>query len=216
MNPVLPTIYRSVWPCVWYVTDLRTSLPSFVDIHVHWRWYNFVVVHWCWYNIVGVHWRWYNFVVVHWSWYNFVDDNLYNSVRLRLLVDVSGSMYRFNGYDGRLEREMEAVCMVMEAFQGYEDKLKVSCQPIQLYVPVMVRILVITNSVNFRSEFYSLAPEVRSIFYNFRFIYIYYSVLLSACRWTKSLFRTLLTVIIFTFSCSMTFSLYVVRRFLSM
>lgn len=41
------------------------------------------------------------------------------------MVDVSGSMYRFNGYDARLEREMEAMCMVMEAFQGYEHKLKV-------------------------------------------------------------------------------------------
>jgi hypothetical protein len=45
--------------------------------------------------------------------------------RLRLVVDVSGSMYRFNGVDGRLERSMEAVCMVMEAFENYEDKFKV-------------------------------------------------------------------------------------------
>ncbi|XP_032888798.1 von Willebrand factor A domain-containing protein 8 [Amblyraja radiata] len=44
--------------------------------------------------------------------------------RLRLLVDVSGSMYRFNGLDGRLERSMEAVCMVLEAFENYEQKLK--------------------------------------------------------------------------------------------
>uniref|UniRef100_A0A8C0ZUF8 VWFA domain-containing protein n=1 Tax=Castor canadensis TaxID=51338 RepID=A0A8C0ZUF8_CASCN len=44
--------------------------------------------------------------------------------RLRLVVDVSGSMYRFNGVDGRLERSMEAVCMVMEAFENYEDKFK--------------------------------------------------------------------------------------------
>ncbi|XP_055389541.1 von Willebrand factor A domain-containing protein 8 [Condylostylus longicornis] len=43
--------------------------------------------------------------------------------RLKLVVDVSGSMYRFNGYDGRLEREMEAVIMVMEAFEGYEKKI---------------------------------------------------------------------------------------------
>lgn len=33
-------------------------------------------------------------------------------------------MYRFNGHDGRLDREMEACVMVMEAFNGYEDKLK--------------------------------------------------------------------------------------------
>jgi hypothetical protein len=45
--------------------------------------------------------------------------------KLRLLVDVSGSMYRFNGHDGRLEREMETVIMSMEALEGYEDKIKV-------------------------------------------------------------------------------------------
>ncbi|XP_033638187.1 von Willebrand factor A domain-containing protein 8-like [Asterias rubens] len=42
--------------------------------------------------------------------------------RLRLIVDVSGSMYRFNGHDGRLERIMEGALMVMEAFEGYEQK----------------------------------------------------------------------------------------------
>lgn len=52
--------------------------------------------------------------------------------RLRLLVDVSGSMYRFNGHDARLQREMEAVCMVMEAFQGYEHKLKVHLKLLSL------------------------------------------------------------------------------------
>ena len=44
--------------------------------------------------------------------------------RLRLLVDCSGSMYRFNGYDGRLEREMAATLMMMEALEGYEEKIK--------------------------------------------------------------------------------------------
>lgn len=44
--------------------------------------------------------------------------------RLKLLVDVSGSMYRFNGYDGRLDRQLEAVVMVMEAFDGFETKIK--------------------------------------------------------------------------------------------
>ncbi|KAF3429906.1 hypothetical protein E2986_02885 [Frieseomelitta varia] len=44
--------------------------------------------------------------------------------RLKLVVDVSGSMYRFNGYDGRLDREMEACVMVMEAFSGYEGKFQ--------------------------------------------------------------------------------------------
>lgn len=43
--------------------------------------------------------------------------------RLRLVVDVSGSMYRFNSYDDRLERELEAVVLVMEAFKGFEDKI---------------------------------------------------------------------------------------------
>ncbi|CAB0011014.1 unnamed protein product [Nesidiocoris tenuis] len=43
--------------------------------------------------------------------------------RLKMVVDVSGSMYRFNGYDGRLERELEAVVMVMESLEGYESKV---------------------------------------------------------------------------------------------
>lgn len=46
--------------------------------------------------------------------------------KLRLLMDVSGSMYRFNGHDGRLEREMETAIMAMEALEGYEEKIKVS------------------------------------------------------------------------------------------
>ncbi|XP_059607607.1 von Willebrand factor A domain-containing protein 8 [Phlebotomus argentipes] len=44
--------------------------------------------------------------------------------RLKLVVDVSGSMYRFNGYDGRLDREMEAVVLVMEAFEGFAHKVE--------------------------------------------------------------------------------------------
>eukprot|EP00117_Sycon_ciliatum_P049088 scpid7831/ scgid4687/ Uncharacterized protein KIAA0564 homolog len=43
--------------------------------------------------------------------------------RLRLLVDVSGSMYRFNGVDGRLEREIQAVLMVMQALEKHQDKI---------------------------------------------------------------------------------------------
>ncbi|XP_050525858.1 von Willebrand factor A domain-containing protein 8 [Daktulosphaira vitifoliae] len=43
--------------------------------------------------------------------------------RLRFIVDVSGSMYRFNSYDGRLDRELEAVVLVMEALSGFEDKI---------------------------------------------------------------------------------------------
>uniref|UniRef100_A0A1I8FUD4 von Willebrand factor A domain-containing protein 8 n=1 Tax=Macrostomum lignano TaxID=282301 RepID=A0A1I8FUD4_9PLAT len=41
---------------------------------------------------------------------------------LRVLVDVSGSMYRFNGTDQRLERQLEACLMLMEAFEGFETK----------------------------------------------------------------------------------------------
>ena len=37
--------------------------------------------------------------------------------RLTFVVDVSGSMYRFNGHDKRLERMLQATCLVMEAFE---------------------------------------------------------------------------------------------------
>lgn len=30
----------------------------------------------------------------------------------------------FNGYDGRLDRELEAVVMVMEAFEGFEQRVQ--------------------------------------------------------------------------------------------
>jgi len=43
---------------------------------------------------------------------------------MRIVVDVSGSMYRFNGVDQRLQRCMESACLVMEAFDGYKDKFK--------------------------------------------------------------------------------------------
>lgn len=32
--------------------------------------------------------------------------------------------YRFNGYDGRLDRELEAVVMVMESFEGFEQRVQ--------------------------------------------------------------------------------------------
>ena len=58
----------------------------------------------------------------------FGSDQLYPK-RIRLVVDVSGSMYRFNGYDGRLERTLEAVLMVMEAFERQRNlKVLVSLQ----------------------------------------------------------------------------------------
>lgn len=44
--------------------------------------------------------------------------------RLRLVVDVSGSMYRFNGHDSRLERQLESIVMLMEALDGYHNKFQ--------------------------------------------------------------------------------------------
>jgi len=38
-------------------------------------------------------------------------------VTLRMIVDISASMYRFNGYDGRLERLLEAAVMIMESLR---------------------------------------------------------------------------------------------------
>merc|ERR1719369_678216 len=43
--------------------------------------------------------------------------------RLRLVVDVSGSMYRFNGHDQRLERMLESTLMLMESLEGYGDRI---------------------------------------------------------------------------------------------
>ena len=34
--------------------------------------------------------------------------------RLTFVMDVSGSMYRFNGHDGRLNKMLETTCLVME------------------------------------------------------------------------------------------------------
>ena len=35
-------------------------------------------------------------------------------------MDVSGSMYRFNGYDGRLNKMLETTCLIMEALAAEE------------------------------------------------------------------------------------------------
>lgn len=40
------------------------------------------------------------------------------------LLETSSLNYRFNGYDQRLDRELEAVVMVMEAFEGYETRVQ--------------------------------------------------------------------------------------------
>lgn len=58
--------------------------------------------------------------------------------RLRFVVDVSGSMYRFNGLDGRLERMMEAACLVMEALDGYDNKIKVLKHSVFVLVLLLV------------------------------------------------------------------------------
>lgn len=40
------------------------------------------------------------------------------------LISTSLLAFRFNSYDGRLDRELEAVVLMMEAFVGFEDKLQ--------------------------------------------------------------------------------------------
>ena len=47
---------------------------------------------------------------------------LHSPKRLLFVVDASASMYRFNGYDGRLNRSLEAALMIMLAFDGMEDR----------------------------------------------------------------------------------------------
>ena len=42
--------------------------------------------------------------------------------RIRFVVDISGSMYRFNGYDSRLTRCLEATNLIMESFDGMQDR----------------------------------------------------------------------------------------------
>ncbi|RNF05748.1 putative heat shock protein HslVU, ATPase subunit HslU [Trypanosoma rangeli] len=43
--------------------------------------------------------------------------------RLLFVLDVSASMYRFEGMDHRLTKLLESTVMVMEAFAGFEDKI---------------------------------------------------------------------------------------------
>ncbi|SCU65074.1 AAA domain (dynein-related subfamily)/von Willebrand factor type A domain containing protein, putative [Trypanosoma equiperdum] len=43
--------------------------------------------------------------------------------RLLFVLDVSASMYRFEGMDQRLTKLLESTVMVMEAFTGYEEKI---------------------------------------------------------------------------------------------
>jgi len=48
----------------------------------------------------------------------FNNDVLHSEpVTIKLVVDISASMYRFNGYDNRLQRLLEATLMMMEVFR---------------------------------------------------------------------------------------------------
>lgn len=44
--------------------------------------------------------------------------------RILFLMDLSGSMYRFNGQDGRLQRQCALAVMLMEALAGAEERLQ--------------------------------------------------------------------------------------------
>ena len=46
--------------------------------------------------------------------------------RIRFVMDCSGSMYRFNSQDGRLDRSLEAAALIMESFQGSEHRFDYS------------------------------------------------------------------------------------------
>jgi len=46
--------------------------------------------------------------------------------RLRFVVDCSGSMYRFNGFDNRLNRCLQAAALVMESLDGMDEKFAYS------------------------------------------------------------------------------------------
>lgn len=47
-----------------------------------------------------------------------------NKKKFHFVLDVSGSMYRFNGSDGRLERMLEVAVTIMESLAGFEEKLQ--------------------------------------------------------------------------------------------
>eukprot|EP00658_Telonema_sp_P-2_P061770 TRINITY_DN50439_c0_g1_i1.p1 TRINITY_DN50439_c0_g1~~TRINITY_DN50439_c0_g1_i1.p1 ORF type:complete len:534 (+),score=125.56 TRINITY_DN50439_c0_g1_i1:106-1707(+) len=46
--------------------------------------------------------------------------------RMSFVMDVSGSMYRFNSQDGRLDRLMQTAVMIMESLHGFEHKYEYS------------------------------------------------------------------------------------------
>ncbi len=41
-------------------------------------------------------------------------------------MDISGSMYRFNSQDKRLDRLLQVTAMIMESLQGFEQKFSYS------------------------------------------------------------------------------------------
>lgn len=52
------------------------------------------------------------------------DAPLGRKKRIRFVLDISGSMYRFNGHDQRLIRCLEAALLIMESFQSLRDSSK--------------------------------------------------------------------------------------------
>jgi von Willebrand factor A domain-containing protein 8 len=54
------------------------------------------------------------------------NDPTHLKKKILFVMDCSGSMYYFNGYDGRLDRLMEASTLIMESFSGCEDKIDFS------------------------------------------------------------------------------------------
>ncbi|CAL8113762.1 unnamed protein product [Orchesella dallaii] len=53
-----------------------------------------------------------------------VGDPILKPKLIRFLVDCSGSMYRFNGYDKRMDRMLSSILMVINAFKGFQDTVK--------------------------------------------------------------------------------------------
>jgi hypothetical protein len=52
----------------------------------------------------------------------FAGEEDQRPAKLHFVFDVSGSMYRFNGSDGRLMRSLETALMIMEGFRGQDAK----------------------------------------------------------------------------------------------
>jgi von Willebrand factor A domain-containing protein 8 len=54
------------------------------------------------------------------------DPTFQGKKRIRFVMDCSGSMYRFNGYDQRLNRSLEATALIMESFVDMEHQFDYS------------------------------------------------------------------------------------------